>query len=312
MRRLTPMRRLHHVNFSPLASYPLPPFSASFTSSTTFSPSTTYSRLPQPSSVVPSLSYVSHFSSAKASKIPVISMAPYWEGSTKGKQEVARTVDRACVDIGFLTVVDHGVSPLLIQKSMNTVRQYFDLAEEEKRKIPQTDDYPYGYMGVEDENLSSGYDKGRTLPDLKEFFGLGPYDPAAGMPPQQWPLNPPEFRRDLSNYFEEMIKLSTHLLRIFALALGQPENWFDDKIDRHRSSLRAINYPAQRHTPPEGQLRASEHTDYGTLTILAQDGTGGLEAKDRNNVWHPIHNVDNSFIINLGDLMAMWTNDRWS
>jgi len=108
-----------------------------------------------------------------------------------------------------------------------------------------------------------------------------------------------------------MEKLSARLLQCFALASELDENWFNDKIDRHRSALRTLNYPEQTSTPLPGQIRAGEHTDYGSLTILLQDKISGLQVKNKDGTWIDAQNVPNSFIINLGDLMQRWTNDRW-
>jgi isopenicillin N synthase-like dioxygenase len=105
--------------------------------------------------------------------------------------------------------------------------------------------------------------------------------------------------------------LADALLRIFAIALELPEFWFRDKIDRHSSALRALNYPEQTRAPIPGQLRASAHTDYGSLTILKSGGPG-LQVQDKNGEWIDISPSFESFVVNLGDLMANWTNDMWA
>merc|ERR1740121_1765179 len=96
--------------------------------------------------------------------------------------------------------------------------------------------------------------------------------------------------------------------------MGLKEDWFEDKADRHISALRANNYPDQRYiTVPAESIRCSAHTDYGTLTILKSGGPGLQLSKDKDNpVWHDVPYVEDAFVINLGDLMRRWTNDRWS
>jgi isopenicillin N synthase-like dioxygenase len=101
-------------------------------------------------------------------------------------------------------------------------------------------------------------------------------------------------------------------MRIFALSLGLDETFFDRKIDKHVSSLRFINYPDQPIPPAQGQKRAGEHTDYGALTILkVEDAPGGLQVRDRSGNWIDVGYVPGTFVVNIGDLMMQWTNDRW-
>jgi isopenicillin N synthase-like dioxygenase len=164
--------------------------------------------------------------------------------------------------------------------------------------------------GYQEENLAAGYGVQR-LPDLKEMFCIGPYNPSAGMPAIRWPANPNHMRSAYLAYYQALELLAAKLLRMFALALKLPENFFDDKITRHRSALRVLNYPALQQMPPPGQIRAGEHTDYGSLTILLQDKVGGLQVRDKQMNWVDVAPVANSFVINIGDLMQRWTNDQF-
>ncbi|MPZ55624.1 MAG: hypothetical protein GEU91_03825 [Rhizobiales bacterium] len=110
-----------------------------------------------------------------------------------------------------------------------------------------------------------------------------------------------------------MEALSGALVRIFAGALELGPDFFVPFFDKHTSVMRVINYPDQAGMRPEpGQTRSGAHTDYGALTILlAENALGGLQVKLRNGDWIDVRPKPNSFIINIGDLMAMWTNDRW-
>ena len=144
------------------------------------------------------------------------------------------------------------------------------------------------------------------------MFSVGPYLEAAEMPLPRYPSEPASMGASWRGYFEAMEGLAASLMRGFALSLELEEGWFESKVDRHASSLRALNYPALEGMPrPEpGQMRASAHTDYGVLTILRSGGPG-LEVKLRDGQWHPAPFVPGGFVINLGDLMSRWTNDRW-
>ena len=120
-----------------------------------------------------------------------------------------------------------------------------------------------------------------------------------------------------------MSTLSFKLMELFALALDLPKTFFSDKIDCHQSSLRLLNYPPIQnfnignHVNSEAiQIRASEHSDYGILTILKQDDIGGLQVRHSHNSkrsfeWEDVMPFDEHFIVNIGDLMMRWTNDKW-
>jgi len=178
--------------------------------------------------------------------------------------------------------------------------------------VPMTHDYPYGYIGFAAENLSSGYDGKRSAPDLKECFCIGPHNPASGMPAIRWPPAQPDIVHAWTDYYKAMEGLAGSMLGLFALALELPEEWFADKITRHRSAFRMLNYPPQLSPPLPGQIRAGEHTDYGTLTILkSDDSVSGLQVLARDGKWYDVLPVRDSFVINIGDLMQRWTNDQW-
>jgi isopenicillin N synthase-like dioxygenase len=152
---------------------------------------------------------------------------------------------------------------------------------------------------------------------------IGPVDPvdpgyataiAAGQHfvPNLWPSRPHDIRPVLTAYYRAMSNLALTMMRIFALGLGLDENYFDRKIDRHISRLRLRNYPPQDATPLPGQLRAGAHSDYGSLTILAtEDRPGGLQAHNAAGDWVDVPIFPGCFIVNIGDLMARWTNDAW-
>ncbi|HEX9544109.1 MAG TPA: 2OG-Fe(II) oxygenase family protein, partial [Pyrinomonadaceae bacterium] len=106
-----------------------------------------------------------------------------------------------------------------------------------------------------------------------------------------------------------MSELAARLMQIFAVALNLPEDFFADKIDQHCSAMRALNYPDDVSAPLPNQLRAGAHTDYGSVTILLSDpDPGGLEIFASEGEWVAVPSVPGGFIINIGDLMARWTN----
>jgi isopenicillin N synthase-like dioxygenase len=179
-----------------------------------------------------------------------------------------------------------------------------------------------GYAAVGDNNLS--YTRGEARPfDLVESIIVAPIDVPDDpyyktsdarplFPENQWPAHPAEFRAIWSEYYRRMQSLADDLMRLSALSLDLPENYFQNKIDRNVSKLTAKLYPPQKEEPLPGQLRASAHTDFGTITILKPgDAPGGLQVADAQGDWFDVPLVPGSFVINLGDLMQRWTNDRW-
>eukprot|EP00928_Gymnodinium_smaydae_P047026 TRINITY_DN31366_c0_g1_i1.p1 TRINITY_DN31366_c0_g1~~TRINITY_DN31366_c0_g1_i1.p1 ORF type:complete len:350 (+),score=45.45 TRINITY_DN31366_c0_g1_i1:209-1258(+) len=263
---------------------------------------------------------------ASAGPVPIIDLAPLIEGTEAGKREVAERIRRACQDIGFFVITNHGVSRDTVAACWDATRQFFDLPEEHKCELKTDDEatYPYGYSPVGGEVLSRGKDlekeeepaakRARTARgDLKEMFSIGPSNPAAGMPPRRLPNTPAEFTPAVERYYAAMEVLAGRLLEGFALALELEPAWFKGKIDRHLSALRFINYPNLAGVEvAAGAVRASAHTDYGTITILKSGGPGLQVSKDRDEpLWHDVPFVEDAFVVNLGDLMRRWTNDTW-
>ena len=253
--------------------------------------------------------------------VPVIDVAPYLRGAQADRQAVAEQVGRACEQIGFFTIVGHGVPADLVARMDDVSRRFFALPVEEKRRARGANPGK-GYTGVGDEGLAYSLD--RKVPvDLKEALAIGRVDtdddPYFHRPeaefffsPNVWPQRPLELQQVWTQYFLVMERLAADIMSIFATALDLPEGWFAPTIDRAINKLRAILYPAQAETPAVGQLRAGEHSDYGSLTILrAENVPGGLEVKHRDGRWIAVGPADGAFVINIGDLMQYWTNDRW-
>jgi len=253
--------------------------------------------------------------------VPVIDVAPL-TGDEADRRVVAGEIGRACEDIGFFTIVGHGVDAALVRRMDEVSRAFFDLPVADKQRVRRPKpEQSRGYVGLGEENLSYGV--GHDTTDLKEFFAIGPVDvpdepyyraPAAypSFAPNVWPERPAALRAIYTEYYRAMERLAGRLMRAFALALELREDFFHDKTDRHISGIRVINYPDQPEAPAAGQLRAGAHSDYGALTILkAENVPGGLEVLNRTGEWVAVAPVADSFVINLGDLMMHWTNDRW-
>ena len=253
--------------------------------------------------------------------IPIIDLAPYFAGTEQGKAQVAKAVDQACRDIGFLVITNHQIPTGLIQRVSRLTRQFFALPLPEKRKVDRpSPEMVRGYSAVAEESLS--YSLEEAAPgDLKESFSIGPSDipdddyyrcAAAGphFAPNVWPTGIEGFEQTYREYFAAMSELSQSLMRIFALALELPETFFDDKIDKHISMFRVLSYQAQTEAPLPGQMRAGAHSDYGSLTVVLPDDKG-LQVFNKAGQWVDVPQVADSLVVNIADLMMQWTNDEW-
>ena len=220
--------------------------------------------------------------------VPVLDISPYRHGDLAGRRALAAEVDRTCREIGFMVISGHGVESELIEEVDSLSRAFFDLPLEEKLRIGRpAPDILRGYQPFKAEVLARS--RGRDAAgDLNESLMIGPVDvfdtpyytsPAAGkhFAANLWPDRPAELRQAYERYYRVMETLAIDLMRLFALALDLPEPYFDSSVDRSISRLRVRNYPAPTGPPEPGQLRASAHSDYGSLTILkTEDRPGGL------------------------------------
>lgn len=254
--------------------------------------------------------------------VPVIDIAPFRLGGEAEKQAVAAQVDRACRDIGFLAIRGHGVDAGLIARTRAVSNAFFDLPLEEKKRVVRPAPHvTRGYIGMLDESLARSRDAEAYGSDLNESLMIGPVDApppdvaesgGAHFAPNLWPDAPAELRATWSEYYRSMGTLAATVMRMFAVALKLPEDHFEASLTHHISRLRVRNYPAQDVPPAPGQIRAGAHSDYGSLTLLAtEDKPGGLQVCNAAGEWRDVPIVPDAYIVNIGDLMARWTNDTW-
>ncbi len=261
--------------------------------------------------------------------VPVIDLGGARAGDPERRAQVAATIDKVCRTSGFLVVVGHGVSESVISEMYRATREFFALPLAEKSRLLADPADPlmrgFGRKGsLAASNPDASVPHERALPDVSETYTvnrLGEPEAASALPANadprlrtanNWP-DLPGFTEAYRAYYAAMEALAAEIMRLFALGLGLPENWFDDKIDEHMTNLTANYYPPQPVAPQPGQLRKGVHSDWGSLTILYQDSApGGLQVLDRAaDTWLDVPVVDGSFVVNIGDLMAIWTNESW-
>ena len=259
----------------------------------------------------------------KPRTIPQVDIKPFFDGAQAGRRRVAAEVQAACEGLGFLVVTGHGVADSVVDALYTQATAFFDLPLDEKnliRKPAGTAYKGYGAMGV--KTIGKHIDP--TLkPSLHESFAIGPLDatedpyytrPEAGnnFTPNLWPERPAALRPAMVMYYREMERLGSDILRIFAEVLEVDPSYFASRIDKHTSILRTINYPALDRRPEKGEERSGAHSDTTAITILkVDDAPGGLQVQLPEGGWLDIPKIPKAFVINIGDIMMRWTNDRF-
>lgn len=234
---------------------------------------------------------------------------------------LAAAIGRACEISGFYVITGHGVPRPLIERMWAVTDAFFTLPESEKDTVAQRP----GASGLRRSVGTTAGSLGQTAPpDLCETFGVhvtgdlteperaGLGDYWAGWKlANQWPQRPAGFQDTWREYLSSMEELAGDLLRLSALALGVGEDHFAGYFDRHVSSLVANYYYPQTAAPLPGQLRLGAHTDFGGVTVLYQQSDrGGLQVRHGED-WRDVPAIPGSFVVNIGDLMALWTDHRW-
>jgi isopenicillin N synthase-like dioxygenase len=254
--------------------------------------------------------------------IPGIDLGAFMNGDASKRQSIAQEVDEICREIGFLIIENHGVDSDVISRAWDIAETFFTYPDTLKIEAKSGDPgCPRGYTPLEGESLAKTRGV-ETPPDLKETFSSGPLSPPAGHVPNAdfhffygpniWPTEPAEFQKVWTDYYLAMEALGSRIMSMLAAALGVDDDFFVSYHIHHTSALRCQNYPKTDKPPSPGQLRAGAHTDYGSVTILKPDpAVTGLEVKSPSGNWIKAPLVKDGFIINIGDLLSHWTNDRW-
>jgi isopenicillin N synthase-like dioxygenase len=249
--------------------------------------------------------------------IPIIDIADLAHADLARRTAVAAQIRGACERVGFFYVRNHGLPRSLEDAVYRAAQEFFALPAEEKRAVDIThSDRHRGYCapGVLNSDINNpnavdvqeAYEVSLELPADDEDYLAG--NPMYG--PNLWPARPAAFRTAVSAYVDEMIRLGNLLFRGFALALGLDEQWFDDKISKPMAQLRVIHYPPQSGPIDPKQIGIGAHTDYECFTILSQS-SAGLQVQNAAGKWVAAPPIEGTLVINIGDCMERWTNDRF-
>jgi len=221
-------------------------------------------------------------------------------------------LDLACREWGFFQATDHGIGESLIARVHEQMQAFFALSHAEKARILRTDSNVWGYY---DKELT------KNTRDWKEIFDVGPAEaegPVAGATPQ-WPVALPGFESVLTEYMDACGNVANRLLKAIAVNLGASANELLAAFGADDSTFLRLNYyplcadPAPADTSmesPVGHLGINHHTDAGALTILIQNEQPGLQVCI-DDTWQMVEPRPDALVINIGDIVQVWSNDRY-
>ncbi|WP_027015377.1 isopenicillin N synthase family dioxygenase [Comamonas composti] len=249
--------------------------------------------------------------------LPIIDIGGLRSPDALAQIQVAEQLRKACEQRGFFYITGHGMDPALMEQALIASQRFFKLPMADKlavdKKLSRCN---RGYEPLRAQTLEHG-----APPDLKESFYLGAELAASdsrvqasrfNTGPNQWPSGLRGFRRTMLDYYRAAYELGVCLVRGLALSLQLPANHFDGYLQDATATLRLLHYPPQPANPQPGEKGCGEHTDFGGLTLLLQDQTGGLQVWDKSSrSWTDAPPLPSALIVNIGDLFARWTNDRY-
>jgi isopenicillin N synthase-like dioxygenase len=247
---------------------------------------------------------------------PIVSLAAMRSENPADRQAVAAAFRAACRDKGFLYIIDHGIAPETTEAMFAACRQFFALDATDKQAVHmRLSPNQRGFEPMRAQTTETG-----APPDLKEgfYFGreLSADDPrvAAGLfnhGPNQWPAGLPGWRETIEAYVVQMQALCRLTMQALALSLELPEDYFAPFCTDAVWNLKLLHYPPQPANPLPDEKGCGAHTDWGAITYLLQDDVGGLQVWDADHGWIDAPPVPGAYVLNLGDLIARWTNDRY-
>jgi isopenicillin N synthase-like dioxygenase len=246
-------------------------------------------------------------------QIPIIDFEPFINDRESARQTVVEQIYQACHKIGFMYLKNSGISQNLIDQLFIQAKQFFNLPYEVKQQLAWSDEFSNrGYVGIERERLDP--DKPG---DLKEAFNVGKEgdkgdkeELKASQSSLSVPFSAVSLAKDpcILAFWNASTAAADRILQAFALALQLPEDFFSSRHDQQNHTLRLLHYPPLQKLPKPGQVRAGEHSDYGSITLLFQDRVGGLEVQTRDGKWIAAPSIPGTVVVNTGDLMQRWTN----
>jgi isopenicillin N synthase-like dioxygenase len=235
--------------------------------------------------------------------IPLINLGGFKNGDIQTQQTVVKQIYQACHEIGFM-YLQFQISPNILKQVFSLSKKFFDLPVEVKQQLAWSDELNnVGYVAMGRESLNP-----KQPGDLKEAFNLNIANNYENTPLSPTPISINQEPLIIA-FYQACTELANTVLEALALALELPVAFFTIRHNQHHHTLRLLHYPPLQTLPKAGQVRAGEHSDYGSITLLFQDEVGGLEVQTKNGEWIAAPTIPDTVIVNTGDLMQRWTND---
>ncbi|CZS99378.1 hypothetical protein WAI453_008194 [Rhynchosporium graminicola] len=252
--------------------------------------------------------------------IPIIDFSLFLNGTPEQRAETARSILSGFQSAGFIYLTNHPIPLDTVSHTFATSAEFFKRPQPEKEALGwTTPEANRGYVSHGREKVSTLLTKEAVSAakaaaiDLKESIEIG-REGAAGLP-NNWPSGDPEavhFKSTMLKFHDLAKELHINVMRAIAVGMGLPESYFDSYTDVGDNTLRLLHYPEVKKsmfTSNKLQVRAGEHTDYGSITLLFQDMRGGLQVKSPKGTFVDATPVPGSVVVNAGDLLARWSND---
>ena len=245
-------------------------------------------------------------------KIPVINVSQLRKGNLEESKAVAMEIRQAAEEVGFFYICDHGIPKGVIDHAYSVSKKFFSTSKEFKASMKVNSNH-HGFLSIGEAKMENA-----ERDDLKESFVWGldlkkyntsVHEKNPFLGGNQWPIGMPELRDSVYPFFEAGLKCGRDLMRAFALGMEIPEDSFLKSCDEPIARGSIIYYPPQSSKLGEAQFGVAPHTDYGCLTLLWQDQVGGLEVQTSDGEWVKAHPIEDTLVVNVGDLLMRWTNN---
>lgn len=240
--------------------------------------------------------------------IPSVDMADYLSGNPMLKEKFVQELGKAYEEYGFVKVKNHGIDQKLIKKLYKRVEQFFGLPTETKTSYENPElAGQRGYTSFGREKA-----KGSDTQDLKEFYQHGQLVGKRNKLGFPLNVNVKEvrgFTRSMNEAYKNFENSGRVLLRAIANYLNLDESYFDDKVERGNSILRAIHYPPITQEPLSA-IRAEQHEDINLITLLVGASADGLQVMNKQGEWINVVALEDQIVVNVGDMLQMLTNDK--
>jgi isopenicillin N synthase-like dioxygenase len=245
-------------------------------------------------------------------EIPILDLGPYLAGEPGALPALGVALRRAFEEVGFYFIVNHGVPQSLVDAAFEATERFHAQPLEEKLAI-KVNEQLVGYLPIRGGTTRHSQINPNNKPNVNEAFFAKremPADHPDAAGSNQWPANLPSFRETVIAYQNAMEALGRLLLPIYAVALDLPEDYFEKAFETPMYTLRMSHYPQQTEVV-ENEFGLAPHTDTSFMTMLAQNKVPGLSLRLPTGRWVRAPAIDGAFLVNGGDLLRRWTNDRF-